>query len=203
MPNGVSCAYFAARNHVYGKKEDNPFKKGIAGIQSVRTVDAVVQAPKIVKHVSKPLKNTIEGLANLGKKIVYPIIICSGIYNTVKSDDKVKTGASQALGISTMYIFETYAEKGLKKIANYLSSFDKFSNNNISKGLWYLVKGAAFICASMAGFDIGSKISDTCVDKIRGTKKDSHQKPNLRIIDTTFPLEDGLNQTQIFADMAL
>lgn len=203
MPNGVSCAYFAARNHVYGKKEDNPFKKGIAGIQSVRTVDAVVQAPKIVKHVSKPLKNTIEGLANLGKKIVYPIIIGSGIYNTVKSDDKVKTGASQALGISTMYIFETYAEKGLKKIANYLSSFDKFSNNNISKGLWYLVKGVGFICASMAGYDIGSKISDTCVDKIRGTKKNSTQKPNLRIVDTTFPLEDGLKESQIFADMRL
>lgn len=203
MPNGVSCAYFAARNHVYGQKEDNPFKKGIAGIQSVRTVDAIVQAPKVVDFVSKPVNSTIQGLANFGKRIVYPLIIGSGIYNTVKSDDKIKTGASQALGISTMYIFETLAEKGLKKIAKYLSSFEKYSKSNVSKGLWYLAKGATFITASLAGFDVGSKISDTCVDKIRGTKKNSTQKCNLKVIDTTFPLEDGLKESQIFADMKL
>lgn len=203
MPNGVSCAYFAARNHVYGQKEDNPFKKGIAGIQSVRTVDAVVQAPKVVDVVAEPVCKTVKKLANFGKRIVYPLIIGSGVYNTVKSEDKVKTGASQTLGISTMYLFETFAEKGLNKIANYLSSFDEFSNNNVSKGLWYVAKGAAFICASMAGFDVGSKISDTCVDKIRGTGKDTAKKPNLRIVNTTFPIEDGLNESQIFANMRL
>ena len=121
MPNGISCAYFAARNHIYGKKEDNPFKKGIAGIQTARTVDAVAKTGAIAGPFGAPITNFVNGIAKVGKKIVYPLIIGSGIYNTVKSDDKVKTGASNAFGISTMYGFEVVAEKCLNKITSLLS----------------------------------------------------------------------------------
>ena len=43
MPNGISCAYFAARNHIYGQKEKNMFKEGIAGAQTARAIDTVAK----------------------------------------------------------------------------------------------------------------------------------------------------------------
>ena len=105
MPNGISCAFFAARNHIYGHNEHNVFKEGIAGCQTIRTADAVADAVAhtgtVAKSVAKPVSGFLGKAAKYARKIVYPLIIASGIYNTVKSDDKVKTGAMQVGGIGT------------------------------------------------------------------------------------------------------
>ena len=132
MPNGVSCAYFAARNHIYGKSEKNVFKEGIAGIQSVRTVDAVTSSATASKFVSEPIKGFFSNLAAIGRKIVYPLIIASGVYNTVKAEDKVKTGVMQGAGISTMYAFETLCEKGLKQLNKKVMSTNFVKNKQLS-----------------------------------------------------------------------
>lgn len=205
MPNGISCAYFAARNHIYGQKEDNPFKEGIAGVQATRTVDAVVQAPMLAKFASTHAGNRVSSIASFGKKIVYPLIIGSGIYNTIKSEDKVKTGSSQAGGISVMYIFEKYSEKLLDKANEIFLQSSKLSNNKIASGLWYIAKGMTFVAASLAGYTIGSKSAESCVDTFRGTKskskttKETKEKGNIY----SFPIENDLNKSQVFAEMKL
>ena len=213
MPNGISCAYFAARNHIYGKQEDNPFKEGIAGIQTARTIDAVAKTGAIKGPFAAPVSNFFNGAATIGKKIVYPLIIGSGIYNTIKSDDKVKTGTTNALGISTMYCFEVVAEKGLNKLTTLLSKSDKFTNNKFAKTAWYVAKGLAFVAASLGGYNVGSKAAETFIDEYRRTKSDVNSKSEVKTPSTVnnvtvyesqktmFPLEDGLKESQIFAEM--
>ena len=208
MPNGISCAYFAARNHIYGKKEDNPFKKGIAGVQTARTVDAVAKTGAIAGPFGAPVTNFVNGIATVGRKIVYPLIIGSGIYNTVKSEDKVRIGASQACGISTMYCFEVVAEKGLNAITKTLSKSEKFTNNKFAKAFWYIAKGLAFVAASLGGYNVGSKAAESFVDNYR-TSKDvsSKQKNKTTGIDVLkkedFSLEKPEDNNQIFAEMSL
>ncbi len=170
MPNGISCAYFAARNHIYGKSEGNVFKEGIAGIQTVRSVDAVTASSTMSKHVSAPVKGFFGKAASWLKKLVYPLIIASGVYNTVKSDDKVRTGASQAAGIGTMYAFEQVSEKALKSVHSKLKTMPKFQGNKWAKVGWYVLQGSAFVLASLGGYSIGSKGAEAMVDSARAKK---------------------------------
>ncbi|MBQ8887071.1 MAG: hypothetical protein IJY61_05150 [Candidatus Gastranaerophilales bacterium] len=213
MPNGISCAYFAARNHIYGKKEDNPFKKGIAGVQAVRTVDSVAKTGVLKGSVATSINSIFNTAASFGRKIVYPLIIGSGVYNTVKSDDKVRTGSSQALGISTMYVFEQVTENLLNKMSSLFNNNSRFTNNKFLKGLWYFVKGMTFVGASLSGYNVGSKAAETFVDEYRASKSSSHNKEKIptavnatTINDdkkTIFPIEEGLNESQIFSEMDL
>ena len=206
MPNGVSCAYFAARNHIYGKNEGNMFKEGIAGIQTVRSVDAVTSSAAMANHVSQPVKGFFSKAAACLKKFVYPLIITSGIYNTVKSDDKVKTGVSQAAGIGTMYAFEEITERTLKAIQKKLMSNPKISGNKWARAAWYVAKGSAFIAASIGGYTLGSNGGEAIVDKKRKEKEaknidgDSFDKNQLPA-DPTLSPEDV--ESAIFSDMKL
>ena len=194
MPNGVSCAYFAVRNHIYGKNEQNMFKKGIAGVQTVRTADAVANSSVAATHVATPVKGFLGKAAALCRKIVYPLIIGSGIYNTVKSDDKVRTGISQASGIGTMYAFEQIAEKCLKNIDKKIPT-----SNKVARYTWYVAKGLTFAAASLLGYNVGSSGGEKIVDNHRNKKQAKNVEP--------FPVESDLNEKDIkatlFHDMIL
>ncbi len=168
MPNGVSCAFFAGKNLIYGQKEGNVFKEGIAAAQTARTVDSAAKAGVI----KAPLEITGKA-AKLACKIVYPLIIMSGIYNTVKADDKVKTGAAQAGGIASMYAFEQTAERGLNSICKKISESGCVKNNKAARAALYVAKGAAFVAASLAGYNFGSKAACGVVDAVRNKKSDN------------------------------
>ena len=171
MANGISCAYFAGKNLINGKKEHNAFKKGIGGIQTVRTVDAAAGAAKNV--INFPGKGILGTAAEILKKALYPLIILSGIFNTVNSDDKIKTGFNQACGIGTMYLAETMTEKRLQPAIRKFINTRNIPNNKI---LHYILNGTIFAAASLSGYNIGSKISDSVVDKIRGIKNKTNQQ---------------------------
>lgn len=207
MPNGVSCAYFAARNHVYGKAENNVFKKGIAGIQTVRSVDAVTGSATMANHVSQPIKGFFSKAASCLKKLVYPLIIASGVYNTVKSDDKVKTGVSQAAGIGTMYAFEEITARALNSISKKLSVNPKFSGNKLAKAGWYILKGTAFILASLGGYSVGSAGGEAIVDKHRNKKSAKNADGDTVDIKEVLPNDPSLNpdnvESAIFDDIKL
>ncbi len=204
MPNGVSCAYFAARNLVYGKKEENVFKEGIAGAQTARTIDTFTQTGILRGTPIAPAKGIFSKAAAVARKIVYPLIIASGIYNTAKADDKVKTGTSQASGIATMYAFEQIAEKGLNSINKKLMNTNFAQNHKLARMGIYIAKGAAYAAASLSGYSVGSKGAEHIVDKIRKTDNISNTTP----FDTTpFPLDEDLSKDNVagmlFEDMKL
>ncbi len=200
MANGVSCAYFAVRNYFYGKKEHNLFKDGIGVAQTVRTAGAageiVQKSVKIQKkladmgYANKNILNTADFLtkkAEFCKNMLYPLIIASGVYNTIKSDDKVKTGISQGSGILSMRYFEKAFEKFIKdgipklvkKIKPRLSEAtinkingitNKLFSNKYGKILKYVLQGALFATVSMTGYNVGSGVASKIVDKVRGNK---------------------------------
>ena len=183
MPNGISCAYFGARNHIYGQKEKNMFKEGIAGAQTARTIDTVAKTGVIKGPLASPVISIFDKAAAVARKIVYPLIIASGVYNTAIAEDKVKTGASQASGIATMYAFEQIAEKGLKKINNKLANTKIVQNNKAARIALYIAKGLTFVAASLSGYNLGSKSAEKIVDKARDKKE-----------------EININQENIFSD---
>lgn len=179
MPNGISCAYFALKNLKVGKANKDVFREGIAGCQTVRTVDEAIKF-KGVPPISKAANGFINSAAKFARKIVYPLIIASGVYNTVRADDKVKTGAMQASGIATMYAFETVAEKALKNISNKLLNIPFVKNHNAARFGVYVAKGLAFVAASLAGYDIGSNGAENIVNKIRERKTKNINNPEVK-----------------------
>ncbi len=229
MPNGISCAYFAARNFIYGTKENNLFKEGIAAAQTIRTADAACNASRIVEDAANaanavnasaaaaanvsPIAKFLSKGAAIARKILYPLIIASGVYNTVKSDDKVRTGVSQAAGIATMCAFENtlayvqkkaipklvekYGSKVPKNIAKIASKGLNFLNTNkYGKIAKYILQGILFATVSMGGYNTGSKIAEKIVDKHRSSKN----KKDVALLEKKL---SELGQSKVFEDMKL
>lgn len=178
MPNGVSCAFFAGRNFIYGKTENNVFKEGIGCAQTVRTADSVVHSASVGAKVASPVKSALSKGAAIARKIVYPLIIGSGVYNTLVADDKVKTGAAQAGGIGTMYAFEQISEGALKSLDKKISSTAVCKNNKLARIGWYIAKGMCFVAASLTGYNIGSNGAEKIVDTSRAKKAQKDAEKN-------------------------
>jgi hypothetical protein len=69
-----------------------------------------------------------------------------------------------------MYAFETISEKALNSIQKKLMSKQTFSNNKWAKAAFYVLKGSAFVLASLGGYTIGSKGGESLVDSARDKK---------------------------------
>lgn len=197
MPNGVSCLFFAGKNLIYGQKEKNLFKEGIGVIQTIRGADFIASASNTSKNATvsaasvassgttgasavssatvvngNPIRSLLGDSAKFLKKILYPLFIVSGIYNTAKSDDKIKTGACQFSGIGVMYAFEQIAEKSLSKFDKFLNNKAAVCKNKTAKIALYGLKGMIYAGASMLGYSVGNKIAEKSVDKIRDIKNE-------------------------------
>lgn len=178
MPNGISCAVFAARNHIYGKQEQNIFKEGIAHAQTARAIDSVTKTGAISGPIGTPITNFFSKAASIARKLLYPLIIGSAVYNTAKSDDKVKTGFSQGSGIVSMLAFEKVAKKLLEKANTQLLKYEPIQNNKYLKSSLYVLKGLAFVGASLMGYNLGSSTTEKIVDKIREKAPESTSNDN-------------------------
>ena len=167
------------------------FKEGIAGAQTARAIDTVAKTGFIKGPLASPVISIFDKAAAVARKIVYPLIIASGVYNTAIAEDKVKTGASQASGIATMYAFEQVAENGLKKINNKLANTNIVKNNKAARIALYVAKGLTFVAASLSGYNLGSKSAEKIVDKARDKKQEINlEKEN--IFSNTNNVEDEL-----------
>ena len=183
MPNGVSCAYFAALNHENGLKHDNIFREGVAVAQTARTIDAItasqtVACSPMLNGVLNPIKPIFGKLAAISRKIIYPLFIMSTALTTLKSNDKVKTGISQTSGLVCMSLFEKLETKLFPKLEKLVSKKVNLSSNKILRYGWYILKGLCFITASMSGYTIGNKVTGKIVDKTRNIIKKSNNNSN-------------------------
>lgn len=215
MANGVSCAFFAARNIVNGTKEKNVFKEGIGVAQTIRTADAACMAAAnaangtskaaaeaailTVKNATSaakvsPIANLLNKGAIIAKKLLYPLICLSAAYNTYKSKDKIKTGVSQSTAIATMFTFETLTQKHI--IDNFEKSLDSvLKSNNKTANLWAVIRGIIFATASIIGYTTGSKIGEASVNLLRGKKSDKS--------DDNFVNNQNDNKENVFDEIEL
>lgn len=166
MPNGISCSFFAYKNYLIGKRDHNIFRTGIAGAQTIRSVNCAAKAAPVIDNSSKFAK-ACSKVASIAKKILYPLIILSGVYTTAKSDDKVKTGITQGSSILTMFTSEQISERLLKKLDTKVKSSAAIKENKYLRYGYYILKGAAYAASSLFGYDLGNKISSNIVDKVR------------------------------------
>ena len=224
MPNGISCAYFALKNYKVAKEDENVFRGGIAGIQTIRTLDAATSAVSALPaatvmsiggkaaRASAPVGASfgstlppvchkagkfLSGMAKVGRKLVYPLIALSGVFNTLRSDDKVKTGVAQATGIGLMYTAETVAEKLLVPLSKTIET--KVSNKPWLKALWAVARGATYVAASLGGYEIGNRIASSTVEQFRN-KKLEKTKQKIDVINNNSVTADNKN---VFSTMKL
>lgn len=176
MSNGVSCAISAYRNAKSAKKQKNIFKTGVAIGQTCRTIDAAMQLSFIANTVGTKATTVSGGIANTCDKILYPLRISSCIAQTIKSEDKVKTGFSSILGILTMYLSEKTVGTQLKKVYQKINKLPNTKSNIMLKTIWCVMQGTIYASSGTFGHDIGCKITEKIIN-------DHRQRKNEKILD--------------------
>lgn len=176
MSNGVSCAISAYRNAKSAKKHKNIFKAGVAIGQTCRTIDAAMQLSFISNTIGEKATTISGGIANTCDKILYPLRISSCIAQTIKSEDKVKTGFSSIIGILTMYLSEKIIGTQLKKFYQKINKLPNTKLNISLKTIRCIMQGTIYSASGILGHDIGCKITEKIITNHR-------QRKNEKILD--------------------
>ena len=169
----------------------------IAGAQLKNGLGAIASFDNKIGKAAGSCVNAIENTAKSKSLLGYaakglnvavnPAIVGLGVFKVVNSDDKKTEAIKQGLSIGTMFTAEGIAKKFLtpegrailqeKGILNKnwffkaMEGIDRYASKvGVSK--WAkigipLAKAATFVCASVAGFSIGSKIASE-INKARG-----------------------------------
>jgi len=190
----VPSAWFL-RNNVKKVQNGDDARSTVVFAQGAKILEAVKRyhdkSPKSASEAfnifgkyadkSKALNVAGKGI-DWAAKNVNPLICASAVYKTVTSDNKVETGITQAGAISGMFLGEglmklhmdkaineqnivTMAEKsknlkGLSKLSNYI-----LKSGNGGK-VAAVLKGIAFVCASMTSYDIGERLAKEPAKKV-------------------------------------
>lgn len=113
---------------------------------------------------------------------VNPLICVSAAYKTLTSDDKVHTGITQLGAISGMFLGEGLMKQNMGKFINEenvvklaekvkdVKGFRTIANailNGCHGGkVASIIKGVAFVCASMTSYDLGQKLAGGVADRL-------------------------------------
>jgi hypothetical protein len=106
------------------------------------------KALKVGSEISK-----LDKFAGKASGLVNPLIVGSSVVKTLRSEDKITTGITEAGAISMMF-----AGEGLMK-----ALYDPIIGNKIAaalpKPLAVLIRAGAFVAASITAYDVGKKLS--------------------------------------------
>lgn len=131
---------------------------------------------------------------------VNPLICVAGVFKTLKSDDKVKTGITEACALGTMFAGESLIKNNYDLIVNSKTCknvlkkasdtkllkpvFEYLAKHNLSGKVGNIIKGLAFVAGSIGCYSIGQKLGEdlsVCVKANLGIKnKPVPQKINQR-----------------------
>ena len=131
---------------------------------------------------------------------VNPLICASGVYKTLTSDDKVHTGITQLGAISGMFLGEglmkmnmskvineqniTKLAEGLKDVKGIGSIAQTLLKNNNGGKAAAIIKGIAFVCASMTSYSLGERLATKVADNLckdMGVEEDNNNTPMTKI----------------------
>lgn len=181
-----SAVFF--RNNVEKVKNGEKARGPVAFAQGAKIVEAVAKYhDNTAKTASeaynifgkyaqkyKPLDVAGKGV-NWATKNVNPLIYASGVYKTLTSDEKLKTGIIQLGAISTMRLGERFMSANMEKVINEKNITDFAKKHKNVTGLKSIcdsilksgnankfaaaLKGIAFVCTSMASYAVGEKLA--------------------------------------------
>lgn len=154
-------------------KYDNVFAKGARSALSV--FSDLAKENKAFEYAGKVTKFAINN--------VNPLICASGVVKTAMSDDKIGTGISEAAALSTMFLAESVVKhnydnvvnsNACKKLMSKVSKTDAYKF--LEKHKWtgkagMIVKGLAFVAASMTAYSVGKSVGDDIANKVKADLK--------------------------------
>lgn len=124
---------------------------------------------------------------------VNPLICVSGAIKTLRSDDKMKTGITETTALTTMFAGEALTKhyydkiigsKACKDLLTKASStkylkpvFEYLEKHNLTGKVGAIVKGLAFVAASITAYNIGHKMGEDINDRLKANLNIKAQTP--------------------------
>lgn len=195
MFSAVASGIFAARN--VDKTANGDVGRGAVALG--QTAGLVQEVAKYDNIAAKGARSAVSVFSNLAKEHkafeyagkvtkfavnnVNPLICVAGAIKTLKSDDKVGTGISEAAALGTMFAGETLFKHNYEKIVNsntYKNVISKASSSKMFKPMFdflekhkwtgkagNIIKGLIFVAVSMSAYSCGKAVGDDIADKVK------------------------------------
>ncbi len=199
MFSAVASGIFAARN-VDKTADGDVGRSAVALGQTAGLVQEIAKYDNIIAKGARSTLSVFSELAKENKAFEYagkftkfavnnvnPLICVSGAIKTAMSDDKIKTGITEAAALSTMFLAESAVKHNYNNIVN--SSFvknvkSKASNSSLLKPAIkflekhnlkgkaaLLLKGLLFVTASITAYSAGQAVGNDIADKVKAELK--------------------------------
>lgn len=195
MYSAVASGIFAARN--VDKTQNGELGRGAVALgQTAAIVQEVAKYDGAIANGARSAISVFSDMAKENKAFEYagkvtkfainnvnPLICASGVIKTAMSDDKVKTGITEAAALSAMFMGEELTKKYYDKVVNSESCkkvIEDLSNNKIFKPLfeWLskhnlngkvgkVIKGLTFVAMSMSAYAFGHNFGENVSDDVK------------------------------------
>ncbi len=195
MYSAVASGIFAVRN--VNKTENGEVGRGAVALgQTAGVVQEIAKYDGAIANSARCAVSVFSDLAKENKAFEYagkftkfainnvnPLICVSGVIKTAMSDDKVKTGITEAVALGAMFTGEgltkKYYDKAInsntcKSVLEKLSKtkgvdkiFKYLSKHKLNGKAAAIIKGIAFISASITSYNIGENIGKNIADDVK------------------------------------
>lgn len=195
MFSAVASGIFAVRN--VDKTENGEVGRSAVALgQTAGVVQEIAKYDGAIANTARSAVSVFSDMAKENKAFEYagkftkfavnnvnPLICVSGAIKTAMSDDKVKTGITEAMALGAMFAGEGLTKqyydkainsdtcrslidklsktKGINKIFNYLSK------HKLNGKAAAIIKGIAFISASITSYNIGENVGKKFADDVK------------------------------------
>lgn len=191
----VASGIFAVRNADKTRQGD----VGRGAVTYGQTAGLVQEIAKYDGIVSKTARSALSVFSDLAKESkafeyagkatnfainnVNPLICVSGVVKTATSDDKIKTGITEAVALSTMFAGEAVIKHCYDNIVNSQNCknilekaktkkvlkpvFEYLSKHNLNGKAATIVKGLTFVAGSITSYTVGQKMGDELASRVK------------------------------------
>lgn len=208
VPGGIFC-WRNIQKFQNGEKA----RGTVAFAQGAKVVQAVSQYNETFANTASSASNVFNNLAKESKIIDYtgkavkwatknvnPLICASGVVKVAVSDDKVGTAINETGALAGMFAGEGIAKRVLPLVFNeknitsaaktigkaeFLKPVSEFllKSGNSSKAA-AILKGIAFVCASIGSYSIGQKLAHPYAERVKaGLGIKTEEKPDTKKIN--------------------
>lgn len=195
MFSAIASGIFAARN-VDKTANGDVGRSAVAWGQTAGLVQEVAKYDNFLAKGARSALSVFSDMAKENKAFEYagkvtkfavnnvnPLICASGAVKTAMSDDKIKTGITEAAALSTMFLAEACVKHNYHNIANSNTVSKALKSDMLKPAVKFLekhkwtgkagniIKGLTFVAASMTAYTAGQKVGEDVADKVKAELK--------------------------------
>ena len=209
MFSAVASGIFAVRNAK--KTENGEIGRSAVMLgQTAGVIQEIAKYDGAIANTARSAVSVFSGMAKENKAFEYagkftkfavnnvnPLICVSGVIKTAMAEDKVKAGITEAAALGMMFAGEGLTKRYYSKVVNSQTCkniltkaskmpvlkniFKYLEKHKLTGKVGAVIKGLAFISASITSYNIGEKYGSKIADEIKaeykiGTPKKINQK---------------------------